>query len=509
MRKILIGVVSVAGLLAVVLALAASPASAARSVVTINSAATAGVYTISWETNGGCDPGEGTSGASGSVSITVGATNEDAARAAALAETPSRTALNPLELTGTAGQEFVTVNDDCTYKFSAVLVEDAAKAVCAVGGLPDATDADGIPDGAVTLTVAATGACAPGGKITVTVGDSSRTLDEAAVNCTAAEIPGGSDPATEGPCSVAGATVDTVKTAATYDNDGVTAGAIQATRTFVVSATPVPNSKDQCMPASAETTKTRAGAIAADLFLTGNSAVIDGALRTVNCHYDIAIALPAGFTGGASDTHQKADVASGEDPGVSVAVATRNVYLIQDVDGDSGGAYATYRFTTAAAPGDDASKRCVAGLPAALTGTTAGGIITSTTVELREGRFNINAAVNNGSAGPVAAFAMDHKAVPCHASATVKNLPDHCSASNPTNAVSADLVNDADGDGNVLVEHVITCVEPAAEEPAADDMGGDDMGGDDMGADDMGGDDMGGDDMGGDDMGPPADVATG
>lgn len=501
MRKILVGVLSVAGLLAVVLALAASPASAAKAVVTINSAATAGVYTISWETNGGCDPGAGTSGASGSVSITVGATNEDAARTAAAAETPPRTVLNPLELTGTAGQEFVTVNDDCTYSFSAVLVEAAAKAVCGLGGLPDATDADGIPDAAVTLTVTADGStCAPGGKITVTVGDASRHVTKAAVTCTQAQV----DDTENTDCTA----LTDIAEAAEYDNDGVTAGAIQATRTFVVSATPVPNSADQCQPTSAETSKTRAGAIAADLFLTGNTAIVDGARRTVNCAYDIAIALPAGFTGGASDTHQAADISSGEDPGVSVAVATRNVYLIQDVDGDSGGAYASYRFTTAAAPGDDATKRCVAGLPGALTGVTAGGIITSTTVELREGRFNINAAVNNGSAGPVAAFAMDHKAVPCHASATVKNLPDHCSASNPTNAVSADLVNDADGDGNVLVEHVITCVEPAAEEPAADDMGGDDMGGDDMGADDMGSDDMGGDDMG-DDMGPPADVATG
>ena len=77
------------------------------------------------------------------------------------------------------------------------------------------------------------------------------------------------------------------------------------------------------------------------------------------------IVLPAGFTGGPSETNKAQNVASAQDPGLTVAVATRNVYLIQDVDGDSGGAYATYRFTTAAAPGDDATKRCVAGLPGA------------------------------------------------------------------------------------------------------------------------------------------------
>ena len=95
-------------------------------------------------------------------------------------------------------------------------------------------------------------------------------------------------------------------TAATYGNDGVSAGAIQATTTFVVSATPVPNSKEQCQPASAETARTRAGAIAADLFLTGNTAIVGGSLSNVNCRYDVAIALPAGFTGGASDTHEAA-----------------------------------------------------------------------------------------------------------------------------------------------------------------------------------------------------------
>ena len=76
MRKILTSVLSVAGLLAVVLALASSPASAAKQVVTIetpadDTAGNAGTYTISWKTKGGCDPGSGTSGASGSVTMTI------------------------------------------------------------------------------------------------------------------------------------------------------------------------------------------------------------------------------------------------------------------------------------------------------------------------------------------------------------------------------------------------------------------------------------------------------
>ena len=41
---------------------------------------------------------------------------------------------------------------------------------------------------------------------------------------------------------------------ATYTNDGVSAGAISET-TFVVTATPVPNSKEQCQPATTETSQ--------------------------------------------------------------------------------------------------------------------------------------------------------------------------------------------------------------------------------------------------------------
>ena len=528
MRKILTSVLSVAGLLAVVLALASSPASAARSVVTLNTAATgtavAGVYTISWETAGGCDPGAGTSGASGSVTITVAPTNTETV-VAALTNPTDPIAVGAL--TGNLGTEYVTVNDDCTYEWSGSLVEAAQRAVCALTGLPGSTEAISDTVATATLTVDGTspfaGACAAGGRITVVVGDQSRKVDVAAVNCTQAQIDA-SDPAV---CT-GGTAGETEISAATYTTDGVTAGAISETGTFVVTATPVPNSKAQCQPVTEETAKNRAGAVEAKLNVTGNVAIVKGALSTVNCKYDVEIALPPGFTGGSAETNKRQSVSSGEDPMLTVAVATRNVYLIQDVDGDAGGAYTTYRFTTAARPDvastekNEALERCVAGLPVALTGQLSGGIVTSTTVELREGRFNINAAVNNGSAGPVLAYAMDHKAVPCHASAWVRALPDHCSASSPTKAVSADLVNDADGEGNVLVEHVITCTEPAAEQPAADDMGGDDMGGDDMGGGDMGGDDMGaGDDMGGDDMGadddmgssdmngPPADNPTG
>ena len=71
MRKIVVGVLSVAGLLAGVLVLSSGPASAAGQVIRVYSATTAGTYTVSWNTQRGCDPGQGMDGASGAVSRTV------------------------------------------------------------------------------------------------------------------------------------------------------------------------------------------------------------------------------------------------------------------------------------------------------------------------------------------------------------------------------------------------------------------------------------------------------
>ena len=177
MRKILIGVVSVAGLLAVVLALATSPASAERSVVTIDTGVAAGtadvpagVYTVSWETIGGCNPGAQTSGSSGSVSLTVIADNEVANPAAPVV----------LELEGDPERDFVTVNDDCTYEWSGGFADAATNSQCQVvsggAGIPDPDDTDAAADtpAGIALTIAeiaGSPACAPGGQIVVTVTD--------------------------------------------------------------------------------------------------------------------------------------------------------------------------------------------------------------------------------------------------------------------------------------------------------------------------------------------------
>ena len=81
--------------------------------VTITTASTAGTYTVSWQTQGRCDPGGGTSGASGSTSRRV---RDD--------DTPPDGEGDPVEFT-------VVINDICDYDWSATFVT-AAGVTCQI-----------------------------------------------------------------------------------------------------------------------------------------------------------------------------------------------------------------------------------------------------------------------------------------------------------------------------------------------------------------------------------------
>ena len=104
MRRIAFGVVCVAGLLGATAVLASSPAAAALKVIVVRSDSVAGVYTVSWQTRHGCDPGLSTSGASSSTSWTV--------------------VDEPVEIA-------VVVNDICEYDWSATFL-NAAGASCRI-----------------------------------------------------------------------------------------------------------------------------------------------------------------------------------------------------------------------------------------------------------------------------------------------------------------------------------------------------------------------------------------
>ena len=307
--------------------------------------------------------------------------------------------------------------------------------------------------------------------------------------------------------------------------DAVSRGAIEKT-TFTVTATPVNKSHAACQAVSEESSVDNK-VNSASLTVIGDAAIVDGEDVDTNCRYNVTVVLADGFGTATTDSNKKsavpgvniADTVAGAVAGevenvitLEVVVATPRVILVQRVDGDSEGGVATYKWS---------SNLCAAGLPDALGASQVGGINPgATTVELREGRFDISRAVDaDGTIDDL--FALDATGADCSVRATVSNLPDHCSAADPTNVSVANLATDVTADGIVFVNVHITCSQPVEPEPepeSTDDMdsgGTDDMdsGADDMGADgmDSGADDMdsGADDMGGDNMGPPEDVATG
>jgi len=158
MRKIPVGVLSVAGLFAAVLALASGPVAAATDVVTITSDTDVGTYVVTWSTGGGCDPGDDTSGASGEVTLTV--VEGDTAGE------------------GAAAQTGVVLDTICTYEWKAVLVQaDGSRCRAAIA----------IADSATTLE---TGDCNSVEKVTFTVAGYTTPAggDKAAVPPTAAVL---------------------------------------------------------------------------------------------------------------------------------------------------------------------------------------------------------------------------------------------------------------------------------------------------------------------------------
>ena len=487
MRKILTSVLSVAGLLAVVLALATSPASADKQVVTISSPADdtaggAGTYTVSWETQGGCDPGAGTSGASGSVTLTV-----------AEGDTAGQ---------GEQVETGVVIDDICNYTWSASLVNSAG-ADCRVNSPVTGTDGDIIDLALVD------GGCATTGKLAVTV------------RANGTEAVAGVDDNDDGDFDDGGDTAPVESTQAEAD-----LGAVKNT-VFTVTATPEKASNGKvpegCNTVSEET-EINYGTNEQDATLT----VVDDTLGGASCTYTVTAALPAGFAAGGGETRSTAnsddevnplqddgntaDVDEGTVPvdDLLVSIASVQVYLVQNVIGDAGGASATYTLSTpCGAPG----------LPAALTARSESGGITPTkatnVVELRTGSFEVTAALTEVPSDYVAGTGVPKTALnaggdSCEATVAVSGVPDGCSADGASAAL-------ASASGSVRLDVTVDCTPPPAPEPEPEpepepaapvDEGGDDDGMD-MGGDDDAGD-MGGDDDAVDEpAGPIEDTPTG
>ena len=567
MRKILIGVLSVAGLLATVLALASSPATS-QMVIAFRTDNEPGKYTVNWSTQGGCDPSKpdadttlATDGATGSISRTVAVPGGTAGSATVgLADADD---INGIEV------EFsVAVAGHCSYEWSGSFASN-------LGGSNGIRCAMGVGDD----VSAAVSAAARDGSLDIEE-DPTEIVDSLQL---------GVD---EDVCNVlAKISVDVDRTAQTRsEREGLqpTSGAILNT-TFTVGARQVTANNaatnDECETVTADTEVDDQGTD------VGKDATDDdtvGAVLTVvrtplsdgehSCGYDVGVIVPAGFEPRAKNTEgsrvlsyvvnpatrlvaDDGDIASGgrdddTDPdsldnsiancgdtvttavgadgtlgtddddtttvqsnacvSADIVVALRMMYILQNVVGDSGGADARYSLTL--------DKECAIphDLPHNLTGELVGGIRTTpgvTVVELKEGFYNISAAVmgrattDTDDYGRTFAprYALNKDGEACSFTAKVSHLPDICDAAE--DVISANAVTGADSHGRVIVTFDIGCSDDAADDAAeADDGAADDMGDMDDIDDDAADDDADMGDMGDDDadaMGPPADEPTG
>ena len=556
MRKILIGVLSVAGLLATVLALASSPATS-QMVIAFRTDDEPGKYTVNWSTQGGCDPSKpdadttlATDGATGSISRTVAVPGGTAGTA-----TVGGTGDDDIE--GTEVEFSVAVAGHCSYEWSGSFASN-------LGGSNGIRCAMGVGDD----VSAAVSAAARDGSLDIEE-DPAEIVDSLQL---------GVD---EDVCNVlAKISVDVARDAQTRserEGSQPTSGAILNT-TFTVGArqTTANNraTNDECETVSADTEVddqgTDVGKDATDDDTVGATLTV---VRTPlsdgehSCGYDVGVIVPAGFeprakntegtrvlsyvltpalklnaAGDAADADTsvadcgdevvtaegddgnfgteddvKETVAGNSCVSADIVVALRMVYILQNVVGDSGGADARYSLTL--------DKECAIphDLPQNLTGTTVGGIRTTdgvTVVELKEGFFNISAAVMGRATtdaddyGRTFAprYALNKDGEACSFTAAVSHLPDICDAAE--DSISANAVTGADSNGRVIVTFDIGCSDDAGDDAADDEAEADDGAADDMG--DMGdmddsaadADDDAADDAA-DAMGPPADEPTG
>ncbi|MYC46609.1 MAG: hypothetical protein F4X49_13915 [Acidimicrobiia bacterium] len=455
MRKIPAGVLSVAGLLAAVLALASSPAAAEKDVITITSDTEAGAYVVTWETQGGCDPGDGTSGASDSVTLTVADSGDG---------------------TGTAESTGVVIDDICNYDWEAVLVQaDGSRCQAAIT----------ITDSASTLV---TGDCNSVEDVTFTVVGYTTPAsgEKAAVPPTAA---------------VLGAIRNTTFT-------------VTATEKVAEGEKADP----ECTTVTADTEISDAGVNHVELTLVDDTFNGRNCTYTVTAALPAGFAAgakdsnsavvvmngpPTSATTDPPDNRATLDEAGSSTAALNarleVTVAAPTVYLVQNVIGDAGGVGVRY----------DYSASCGApGLPGALEPEGTGGIIfhpAMTLVELRTGRFNVSAAIGDNTADGTKAYALDENAVSCEAAVTVSGVPAGCSVehNSPVDLVSAEDL--------VIIEFTIDCTPGAGDLIDLGDDGDDliDLGEDGDGMIDLG-DGAGTSDSGaGGATGPPQDVATG
>ena len=376
-------------------------------IVQITSAAVAGTYVVGWETLGGCDPGGGTSGFAGETIMTVTAHGQPD-------DTPT-----PGELTGTPAVAVVLTRPFCRYVWSVSFVESTTDAICIVGPNPFAPDADN--------------------KIQITLTDPARA------------------------CAQTEKIVVRLEPALPVTRDAVHNAILKAR--FSATARAVERAPKGC------------GTHTADSEIEDNDTTGDDTDDTVSielevvattsagerCRYDVAVSVPSQLD--LPDYERRdvvfEDVSPPATRTVRLSVTTTKIYLIQSVVGDSGGAAARYEMTrTCEKPGPP--------LPPALEPRPARDGIQPidpvSTVELREGRYNITAALAEDPSDPDAfdghpVRVLDKNGEPCEATVTISDLPDRCRAAATSRSLT--LVN---APQPAILEFQITCNADAGDQ---------------------------------------------
>ena len=488
----------------VVAALLGLPGSAATSqtVELFTTDTEPGTYTVSWSTRGGCDPNAPNSE---STIVTDGATGTVVRTVAVPAGTERDAVLGDEDAQGEAIQFTVVTASHCNYDFVASFTSnlDASAGIrCLVGPGPDSTNPT---------------ALSRSGVIGVDLADDADTSLMVTANFV-----------TE--CNTI-ATINVLVSRPTVVNDDAESvpsqphsGAILSA-VFTVTATPDDDSHADCGIVTESTeVDDKETATTDDDTVTAALSVLRTPLTTagVTCQYDVSVVAPHGFAAVArnSDTARVdsfADISPSSaatsrgaaatalnnpdhcdtevfvsstgapstvaaentvplmarcdhrDVEVRLQVAVRRVYLLQNVVGDSGGASSKYSLS------EDADCISRSDLPENLLGIEVGGIQTApevTTVELREGFFNISAAVmgpetvttDDSDRTYAPRFARNEDGEPCRLIASVTELPSSCGAEQETIVINA--ARGADSDGRLVATFSIRCDNLAVSDAA-------------------------------------------
>ena len=362
--------------------------------LTITSADVPGIYTVHWMTRNRCDPGHGTSGASGSVVLIVRPSEQS---------DPKPTSG---ELTGSVVEELVRVNTTCTYAWNASLVKAATGAVCTVGPAPFA------PDRNNRIAITALGA---------------------ATHCTE------------------GATIGLEVLPAEGD---LNRGAVLAHK-FTALAVPADGAPEHCTVSAAESDVDDADTpndVTDDKVLI-ELTVAGGASSRDDCRYDVTLRLPGGFSPATGTTITTRNVVPGATVALKVAVATPSVVVVQNVVGGAGSANAQYELSTSCTT-PASTQGSLSSLP---TAEGSSRTLATRRVLLLPGRFNITAVLLRNSpdseaSNGIALPALDGDGLACRTTISMSDLPDECTVAQ--DRADVDLPGAAE---TTIVEFLIDC----------------------------------------------------